>query len=270
MNTLTATSPQATTEQAPVSLVPALDKAFQILDCITESPQPLTSAQIAKQLGMARSSTHTILQTLIQKGVLYKDHQNCFYLGSYLLYWAGRFEQQHDVITIFYELINQQAELRQHTVTLSTLDEQKGDVVFLACHESPSPLGFTFRTGVRVPAIFAATGKAMLSTLSMNEIQQMYIHGLPKPLTVHGVSSFSALEHELKQIQQSRISLDNGQLREGMYCLGTYIRNASGKATTGIAVSFLQHEYEQKYQDVSQALIQLAQLIEQRLGYFAH
>nr|WP_261863243.1 hypothetical protein [Psychrobacter sp. JCM 18900] len=39
-------------------------------------------------------------------------------------------------------------------------------------------------------------------------------------------------------IQDSRVSLDDGQLRDGMYCLGTYIRNASGNAVAGMAVSF--------------------------------
>lgn len=38
----------------------------------------------------------------------------------------------------------------------------------------------------------------------------------------------------------TRLSLDNGQIREGMYCVGTYIKDASGKAIAGIAVSFLQ------------------------------
>lgn len=249
------------------SVVPALDKAFQILDCITASNHPMTSAEIAKALNIPRSSTHNILQKLTQKGVLYKDNNNYFYLGSYLLYWAGKFEQQQRAIQLFHELINQQPLLLLHTVTLSTIDWQKGDAVFLACHESPSPLGFVFRVGVRVPAIFSATGKAILSTCQLNEIQNMYPNGLPKPLTNYSVNSYEKLYQELTSVQNSRISLDNGQLREGMYCLGTYIRNASGKATAGIAVSFLENEYEQRREEVSQALIDLAIKIEQRLGF---
>jgi DNA-binding IclR family transcriptional regulator len=54
-----------------------------------------------------------------------------------------------------------------------------------------------------------------------------------------------------------------------MYCLGTYIRNASGTAVAGMAVSFLQGEYESKRAEVSAVLIELAEQIERHLGFIA-
>ena len=248
--------------------VPALDKTFQILDLITDSPQPLTAAHIAKQLELPRSSTHNILQSLLTKHVIYKDVDNRFHLGSYLMYWAGKYEQQQGVIQLFKDLIVQYPVLLQHTVTLSKLD--LGEVVFLACHESPAPLGFTFRAGVRVPAVFSATGKAMLSTLTMDSIHSLYEGVFPTPITQNGVDNFEHLADELDDIHESRISLDDGQLRDGMYCLGTYIRNASGIAIAGMAVSFLQGEYEIRREEVSAVLIDLAEKIEQRLGFMAN
>jgi len=248
-----------------ITAVPALDKTFQILDLITDSPQPLTAAHIAKKLGLARSSTHNILQSMLTKHVIYKDTDSRFHLGSYLLYWAGKYEQQQGVIQLFKDLIVQYPTLMQHTVTLSKLD--LGEVVFLACHESPAPLGFTFRAGVRVPAVFSATGKAMLSTLSMQTVKSLYEDVFPEPMTPNGVDNFDTLSHELTAIHSSRVSLDDGQLRDGMYCLGTYIRNASGNAVAGMAVSFLQAEYESKRDEVSAVLIELAKKMEQRLGF---
>ena len=247
--------------------VPALDKMFQILDLITDSPQPLTAAHIAKQLDLPRSSTHNILQSLLTKHVIYKDVDSRFHLGSYLMYWAGKYEQQQGVIQLFKDLIVQYPVLLQHTVTLSKLD--LGEVVFLACHESPAPLGFTFRAGVRVPAVFSATGKAMLSTMSMNAIKSLYEDTFPEPLNHNCVSDFESFDTEMTKINSSRISLDDGQLRDGMYCLGTYIRNASGIAIAGMAVSFLQGEYEIRREEVSAVLIELAEQIEQRLGFVA-
>ncbi len=245
--------------------VPALDKTFQILDLITDSPQPLTAAHIAKQLGLARSSTHNILHSLLAKHVIYKDTDSRFHLGSYLLYWAGKYEQQQGVIQLFKDLIVQYPTLLQHTVTLSKLD--LGEVVFLACHEAPASLGFTFRAGVRVPAVFSATGKAMLSTLPMHTIKSLYEGVLPEPMTPNGVRDFDTLSRELTAIDSSRISLDDGQLRDGMYCLGTYIRNASGNAVAGMAISFLQAEYETHREEDIAVLIKLAEQMEQCLGF---
>lgn len=247
-------------------LVPSLDRAFEILDYITINTQAMTAAEIAKKLALPRSSVYNILQSMLQKGVLFKDAENRFYLGSYLLYWAGKFEDQQGVIKLFKELIHYHTSLLEYTVTLSTLDRQTGDVVFLDCYTSPSPLGFNFRAGVRVPAIFSASGKAMVSTLSMSEIKAMYNEGLPTPLTASGVNDYANLQKEIDSIKSCRISLDNGQLREGMFCIGTYIRNKSGRAIAGIAVSFLKTEYEAKQAEVAPALIALAEQIERRLG----
>ena len=38
--------------------VPALDKTFQILDLITDSPHPLTAAHIAKELALPQQTCH--------------------------------------------------------------------------------------------------------------------------------------------------------------------------------------------------------------------
>ncbi len=247
-------------------LVPALDRAFDILDFITANPQPMSAAEIAKRLSLPRSSVYNILQSMLHKGVVFKDAENRFYLGSYLLYWAGKFEEEQAVIKLFEELIHQHPSLLEYTVTLSTLDRQTGEVVFLDCYTSPLPLGFNFRAGVRVPAIFSATGKAMISTLSMDEIQAMYREGLPPPLTNTGVDNYDNLQKEIDAIKVTRLSLDNGQLREGMYCIGTFIRNQTGKAIAGIAISFLQSEYDAKHAQAAPALIALAEQIEQRLG----
>lgn len=252
--------------QTPTN-VPALDKAFAILDYVTESPRPVSAAQIAKDLNLPKSSTHNLVNALLQKGVLRKDENNLFYLGSYLLYWAGKFEEQQEVIALFNELILSEPVLALNTITLSTLDYTTGQVVYLACHESPLPLGFAFRVGMRVPALFSATGKAMMSTLPAEEVKAIYANGLPQPLTPYGVHSFEMLFNEFSQVNNTRISLDNGQLRIGMYCLGTYIRNMNGDAIAGVAASFPYHEYEQKKEEVSTSLIALANKIEQRLGF---
>lgn len=264
-NTVSKNNPS--TSNPSTSSVPALDKAFQILDLITSSTSPLTAADIAKQLGLARSSTHSILQSLLQKGVLYKDSQHHFYLGSYLLHWAGKYEHQQQVTRFFQELIHHHPLLLEQTITLSTLDWDKGEVVYLACYESPAPLGFAFRVGLRLPAVFSATGKAILSTVNMPIIQSIYADGLPPPLTRHSVSNFENLAEELTVTKATRLSLDNGQIREGMYCVGTYIKDASGKAIAGIAVSFLQAEYEQKSKETAIALVKFAKEIQQCMGY---
>ncbi|PNK61786.1 IclR family transcriptional regulator [Psychrobacter sp. FDAARGOS_221] len=235
-----------------------------ILDLITDTNYPLTSAEIAEQLELPRSSTHNILQSLLNKHLVFRDRDNRYHLGSYLLYWAGKYEKQHSIIDVFLELINNYPVLLKNTVTLSKIDGK--EVVFLACYESPAPLGFTFRSGVRVPAPFSATGKAMLATYDDKTLNQLFGQQMPAPYTTRSVQRLDDLISELQQVRQSGISLDDGQLREGMYCLGTCISDADGQPIAGMAVSFVKQEYEQQQQAVSEALVSLAQDISKHIG----
>lgn len=248
--------------------VPAIDKMCLILDLITETNYPLTSAEIASQLSLPKSSTHNILQSLLAKHLVFKDRDNRFHLGSYLLYWAGKYEKQHSIIDVFYEVIINHPTLLQHTVTLSKIDGK--EVVFLACHESPAPLGFTFRSGVRVPAPFSATGKAMLSTYDDKTIINLFEQQMPAPYTSRSVQQVDELLKELQLVRDTGISLDDGQLREGMYCLGTCIMDTEGHPIAGMAISFVKEEYEKQREGVSQALLALAKNISQRIGVNAN
>lgn len=253
------------TDQAPKTAnVPALEKAFEILDFITTSPTPVSSATIARELSLARSTTHNILQALTNKGVLHKDNNHLFSLGSYLLYWAGRFEVERGVVALFHELAVGFETLTPYTITLSTLDFDRGETVFLSSHQGSSAIDFAFRRGVRVPAVFSATGKAILSQTSFDRVLAMY-ESFPAPLTDRGVADFDGLKAELDKVKSTRLSLDDGQLRLGMTCMGTYIRSQDG-VRLGIAVSLSDSEYVKQKDVVGQAMIELALQIEKGLG----
>ena len=258
MTTLKSSDPK------PSVSVPAIDRMCLILDLITDTNFPLTSAEIAEKLELPRSSTHNLLQSLLSKHLVFKDRDNRFHLGSYLLYWAGKYEKQHSIIDVFHDLIVNHPILLQHTVTLSKIDGK--EVVFLACHESPAPLGFTFRSGVRVPAPFSATGKAMLSTYDDETITQLFGQHMPKAYTSRSVQQLNILIDELDEVRKTGISLDDGQLREGMYCLGTCVVDNDGNPLAGMAISFVKEEYELHREAVSQALLSLAHDISSRLG----
>lgn len=251
-------------DQKPSVSVPAIDRMCLILDLITDTNYPLTSAEIAEKLQLPRSSTHNLLQSLLSKHLVFKDRDNRFHLGSYLLYWAGKYEKQHSIIDVFHELIVNHPVLLQHTVTLSKVDGK--EVVFLACHESPAPLGFTFRSGVRVPAPFSATGKAVLSTYDDDTLNQLFGEQMPKAYTSRSVQQLDVLLKELNEVRKTGISLDDGQLREGMYCLGSCVVDNDGTPLAGMAISFVKQEYDIHREAVSQALLSLTQDISARLG----
>lgn len=221
--------------------VPAVVRAKAVLDLVAQSQVAPHVSEIARQLGLPKSSVHGLCNTLVALGLLSRQGPVSFGLGGHLMVWANAFAAKSDMIASFLRLWEETPAMQQHTVTLSTLDG--GDVTYIACKEGSAPLGITFRIGMRLPAAFTATGKAMLSTHDRAAVAALYAEGMPEPLTRMSVRHLDDLQREIEMTRQRGYSIDNCQVREGMYCFGAPIMGfSSAQAIGGIAISVLEGE----------------------------
>ncbi|UOO81460.1 IclR family transcriptional regulator [Uruburuella testudinis] len=244
--------------------IPALDKAVRILDLLTREATPMSGADIAKILDLPRSSVHGLLAGLLEADLVRKTDERHFALGTHVMYWANGFLAQQDVVAEFHEAIARIPELAPYTLTLSTLSGDQ--VVYLACKNSNAPLGFTFRIGMQVPAVFTATGKMMLSGLSDEEVKQIISH-FPPPFTDNSVQNHHDFAHELAQIRRQGYAVDNGQLRLGMHCFGVAVYDHNNQARFGVAASLIEQEADEAARrHLIGSLQQLAARLTQALG----
>lgn len=242
------------------SRVPALEKMVKILSLLSEQARPLSSAEIAKTLSLPRSSVHVLLTAMVEQNILRKVDERRFTLGLEVMRWANAYLTGQDIVGAFHENIATMPQLDRYTLTLSTLQGDK--VIYLACKNSNAPLGFAFRIGMQLPAVFTATGKVLLSSLSNEELRAR-IQTFPPAETERSVQDFSTLEAELARVRQQGYAVDDGQLRRGMYCFGVGICNQLGVAQYGIAVSLIKAEVEIS---VIKSVVKDLQFLSQRLA----
>lgn len=256
-----------TKEDVPAnkSAAPAVQRAAQLLDIIAVSDEPLTVSGLARELGLAKSSVHGLCNTLADLGIL--DRRNSgFVMGGHVMLWANAFVNKSDMVAEFFRLWQGQHDLKNETATLTILDGQ--DVVYIASQHGSVPLGITFRIGMRLPAAFTATGKAILSTMPHEAVEQIYAKGLPEALTDHTVQTMPDLLSELEDIRERGYSLDNQQVREGMFCFGAPVYDFSGnRAVGGIAFSINALQMDKaREQELGAAVIRYARALSHNLG----
>lgn len=260
---VTAVDPDAAANR-PTS--PAVVRAVQVLDAIATSSDPLTLADLTRLTGAPKSSLHGMCDTLVQLQLVKRLPSGAMALGPHVMTWANAFLAQTQITEEFRALWDQADAFHDATVTLSMLE---GDaVVYLACQNGDRPLGVTFRIGMRLPAPYTATGKAMLSTMPAADVQRLFADGLPPPLTRASVASVTALADELQQVRAVGYSVDNGQMREGMTCFGAPVFDAqSARAAGAIAVSYLTSEIDTATGErIGQQVRALADRLSARLG----
>lgn len=252
----------------PAAQAPALRRAVQILDLVSDAKTALTFTDIVSQLSLPKSSAHGLCGVLTELGLLMRTPSGTYRLGARSMRWANGFLRRTDVVSEFQQLLQEQPLLSAFTVTLTVLEGTQ--VVYLACANSHNALGFTFRIGMRLPAPFTATGKAILSTFTDSEINARFKNQWPKALTPNSVTDGIQFSEALAATRLRGFAIDMGEVREGMLCLGAPVKDASGLVCAGLAVSMLAAESNEEHiQNTGEVLIRMARILSSRLGYQA-
>lgn len=247
--------------------IPALRRAVNILDHVQESAERLSAADIVKGVNIPKSTGHGLIHVLCELEMLQRHNDGTFSLGTRLSKWGSGFLSNIDLLEAFNSISDEREDLMAYTLTLSV--PEKNEVVYIACRNSSSPLGFTFRIGMRLPIIFTATGKAIMSTWTDEEIDHIKRdYTWPKPMTEHSTMSYSKLLQEVEQTRKNGFSIDDCQIRDGMVCLGAPIYNYSRKAVAGIAVSMMEHEASgERIMHIGSEVKKTAMQLSRLLGY---
>lgn len=258
---------------APKSTSPAVGRAVRILDLVARSPRPLSMSELGRETGLPKSSLHGLCETLVNLRLLRRADNGAMSMGPHVMTWANAFLAHTNILQEFYAAWQESGLFTTETITLSVLDGR--DVVYIACQNGSRPLDVTFRNGMRLPAPFTATGKAMLSTLPDAEVHAL-LGEVPWPplLTRHSVGSFDALLPELAGCRTNGYSIDDAQVRDGMHCFGAAVFDASSqqRAVAGLAVSFLEVDLDRpsKALEIGRDIRALADQLSARLGAPVH
>lgn len=215
---------------------PALERGARILDVVARSKTFLSLSDLSRELSIARSSVHSLCQTLVNLELLIRRSDQTFQLGPHIMRWSNAFTLQSDVATEFAAIWDQETGLPGATITLTVQDG--AEVVYIAARNAArSRSSLEFRVGMRLPAAFTATGKAFLSHMHDHEIRRLYAHGLPEARTGRSVRSLDDLLAELRTIRHQGYSCDEEQVAEGMVCFGATVLDAQNRPIAGVAVS---------------------------------
>jgi IclR family transcriptional regulator, blcABC operon repressor len=226
--------------QAATDSVPALRRTVLILDLLSSAEKPLLASEITRSLGLPKSTVHGLLNVMMELNLLARNSDGAFRLGPHPMRWTNAFLAKMDIVSVFNAYFAKDTILKRYTMTLTVLD--RDDVVYIGCRNSDQPLGQTFRIGMRLPAPFTATGQMFLSEMPDTELQRLFSSDFPAPMTSKSTQNLEQLREELVTTRERGFSVDNGQVCEGMICIGSAVRDHSGKMVAGIATSLMRSE----------------------------
>jgi len=244
--------------------VPSVVRAVRILEAVGSAPRPPTLGELARALGIPKSTTHDLCTTLVQERLLTRSPDGRFRLGVRVLELYRAYDAASDLSAAFTEVCDELLPRHEETLVLSVLDGR--EVVYVACRNGSQPIAVNYRIGLRLPAHCTATGKAILSTLPEERVRELFGEGdLPRP-TRYSLGSVDELVRELEATRRRGYSVDDEETVEGMCCVGAPVRGR-GDLRAAVAFSTVKARLTPaRREELARQVMALAQRLSQRLG----
>lgn len=209
------------------SAVPAITRAMAILDLVADAGQSgLSVPEIAKAMELPKSSTANICAALEAEGMLRRSDGRLA-LGRRVLSLAGDYLRSADQLAEFYELCRRSRLISREAARLAVLDGT--DVLYLARYEGTSPIRLTANIGDRFPAHVTATGKAVLSTLPEEVVEDRYRGKAFVAFTHKSLKSTSDLLSDLRASKRRGYFMDDEETNVGVVCFAVPVVNVEGE-----------------------------------------
>jgi DNA-binding IclR family transcriptional regulator len=217
--------------------VKSLVKALRILDTVGRFQHGTSIATLSKELKMGKSTVHRLLATLRDFDLIWFDPATSNYaLGSRILRWSDLLVQQNLLVRHGLPILRDLVSAGRETANLAILDGT--EVLYVAQFESMERLRLSEAVGTRQPAHSTALGKAILATMTEEELDQFYgkVDGL-KGLTLNTITDRRRLKEHLRKVRNEGIAYDFEENVAGVVCLGAVVRNFTGKPIGAMSVS---------------------------------
>jgi len=215
----------------------SLDKAIAVLKCFTPVTPELKTIEVAKKIGIHRVTAHRLLETLSKANLLHKDtNRGVYTIGPELYVLGSIYIENNDIYRSASPVVKKINELTGEVVAINVLDG-RGDIMLLMREERQIGFHWGSHVSSTYPAYATAGGKALLSELNEEEIDNLYPEERLKPIAAKTISTKTKLKSELIKIRETGLAFTTEEYLDGIESVGSVIRDATGKAVASLIIA---------------------------------
>lgn len=240
-------------------------KALDVLECVANGDEPLSTLQVARLCGISRPTAYRLLSTLVSRGYLAADGAR-FRLGTQALSLSQKVLASSDLPEVARASMRPLNDLTSETVHLSIL--QGTEILYIAQVEGRQSISMRCTIGTRNHLHSTAMGKALLAFLPSEEQASLLDRLVLTPCTPATITERDLLIKELANIRKQGFAIDNEEGEAGVRCVGAPIFDHTGHAFAAISISGPAYRLSvDQLNALSRPLIEATRTISARLGY---
>jgi DNA-binding IclR family transcriptional regulator len=215
--------------------VQSVDRALDIIETLSLERDGLGVTELAKRIGLHKSTTHRLLTTLSQRGYVAKRGNGVYHLGLKII----------EAASCYINSLELQTEARPYVAQITTelgltahLGVLEGDqVVYIERMDVLSGVKLYSQLGLRMHAYCSSLGKCLLSAFNQKTLTQVMANCSFTKFTPHTIASFDELVAVLKQVRHQGWAMDNLEYSLNNRCIGAPIYDYRGEIIAAVSAS---------------------------------
>lgn len=254
-------------DQEKSSSIQSVERSFSVLEWLAAQRDGGSLKDLCKDLALPKSTLHRLLQNLVQLGYVYQNGETGHYRLTLKLFEIASGEgSQTDILTFARPHLDSLSQQLGETVHLVLRDET--DIVYVYKAESGG-LRLSSRIGLRIPAYCTGVGKAILSTMPYQAVENIWKQSEITPLTPNTVTDFVEWEKQLAETRRRGWALDDEENEIGIRCVAVALAGGGnqGAAEAAFSVSALAAKMDaQRIAQVAEICLEVQQRILRDMG----
>ncbi len=216
--------------------VQSLGRAFGIIEVVARHRDGIGLADLSRLVGLHNSTAFHLAKTLVSLGYIRQDAETKRYrIGRRMFTLAASALDEIEMIHLATPVLE---ELSRATGESAHFCVRAGDaVVVLARTSGSGAFQMTDRVGVTRPAHCTALGKAILASLTSEQLRH-YIQRNPlTPSTKRSITEIPELIREIENVRRTGLAFDDGEFNLEVRCAGVAVRDFTGGVVGAVGVS---------------------------------
>lgn len=214
---------------------PSIDRALGLLELLAQSHHGLTLTEVSEQMGIPRSSAHTILLSLERREWLRRNGRTRRYLfGPKLFSLANRALGGTSLREAAGPLLKALALETGLAVHMAILEEEQAVLIEQA---APRHTRLNTWVGKRMELHCTALGKVLLAWLPEEEARLILSNRILSRHNENTKASPRRLMEELSETRKRGYAVDDEEAEIGNRCLGAPVFDGAGSIAAAVSVS---------------------------------
>jgi DNA-binding IclR family transcriptional regulator len=248
--------------------VPAAAQVLAILRYLARQAAPVPAAAISRDVGLPRSTTYHLLDTLIRDGfVMHLPEERRYGLGVSAFELASGYARQAPVQRLATVPLARLVDRTGHNAHLAVLHGR--EVLYVIEERAPGRAPLVTEVGVRLPAHLTASGRAMLAMLPAAQVRALFpdASSFVRRTAVSGPRSLTALRRDLAEVRRRGFATEDGEVTPGFSSVAAPVTDHQSLPVAGVAVTFPSDELDPSQRaELAEHVMQTASTLTRRLG----